>query len=263
MTVVVETLSDWQRLRSSPVFEDSTVGFVPTMGNLHEGHLSLLKRSRQQNDISVLSIFVNAPQFDEKKDLTDYPRTLASDLNTARELDIDYVICPSHQALYPDEYTYRVRESRLSKILCGRNRKGHFEGVLTVVLKLLLLVRPDRCYFGEKDYQQLQLVQGMVTALFLGVEIVPCPTIRDSDGLALSSRNSKLSDSERALALKFPHILRQRLPVDQIIESLDEAGLRVEYVEETMDRRFGAVHVGSTRLIDNFKLSDLVPPEPE
>jgi len=257
MTVVIESLSEWRHLRSGLSFEKKALGLVPTMGNLHAGHLSLLERSRQQDDISVLSIFVNAPQFDDKEDLANYPRTLFSDLAAAGDLGIDYVIRPTHATLYPDDYSYRVTESRLSKTLCGKHRTGHFDGVLTVVLKLLQLVRPHRCYFGEKDYQQLQLVKGMVSAFFLDTEIIACPTVRDRDGLALSSRNSNLSASERALAIQFPRILRQRLPVEQIIGSLDAAGFTVEYVEEDMGRRFGAVRLGKTRLIDNFHLSDL------
>ncbi len=254
---VVEELSEWRRLRKGPGFEGKTLGFVPTMGNLHEGHLSLLKRTRQQDDVSVLSIFVNAPQFDEKEDLERYPRALLSDLEKANDLGIDYIICPTYSDLYPDDYTYRVTESRLSKALCGKHRKGHFDGVLTVVLKLILLVRPHRCYFGEKDYQQLQLVKRMVSAFFLETEIVACPTVRDHDGLPLSSRNRNLSPSERDLAKEFPRILRRRLPLEQIEDSLNQAGFAVEYVAEEMGRRFGAVRVGGTRLIDNFPLSDL------
>ena len=129
--------------------------------------------------------------------------------------------------------------------------------VLTVVLKLLRLIRPHRCYLGEKDYQQLQLVKGMVSAFFLDIEIVACKTVREPDGLALSSRNRNLSVLERELAAQFPQILRKGLPVERIIESLSQAGFAVEYVEEGMGRRFGAVRVGETRLIDNFKLVDL------
>jgi pantoate--beta-alanine ligase len=186
---------------------------------------------------------------------------MVSDLATAEKLKINYVLCPSHAELYPDEYNYRVTESRLSRILCGRYRKGHFEGVLTVVLKLILLVRPHRCYFGEKDYQQLQLVRGMVSAFFLSTQIIACPTVRDRDGLALSSRNRNLSPKERVLAAQFARILRQRRPIREIVDSLDRAGFVVEYVEEEMGRRFGAVRLGETRLIDNFRISDLEIPE--
>lgn len=260
MTVVIESLSEWRHLRDGPAFEKKTIGFVPTMGNLHGGHLSLLERARQRDDISVLSIFVNAPQFDDKEDLEHYPRTLASDLEAGRKLNIDYIICPNHSDLYPDDYTYKVTETYLSKTLCGKYRKGHFDGVLTVVLKLLLLIRPHNCYFGEKDYQQFQLVKGMVSAFFLNTEIIASPTVRDRDGLALSSRNKNLSASERVLAPQFPRILRQKLAVGKIIDLLNEAGFTVEYVEETMGRRFGAVHLGETRLIDNFRLTNLSVP---
>jgi pantoate--beta-alanine ligase len=257
MTTVIESLTEWRDLRDGRDFAQKKVGFVPTMGNLHAGHTSLLDMSRQQNDISVLSIFVNAPQFNDKDDLERYPRTFEADLQAARNAETDYVLCPSHAALYPDDFTYKVTESRLSQILCGRHREGHFEGVLTVVLKLFLLVLPDRCYFGEKDFQQLQLIRGMVEAFFLDTEVVPCPTVRDRDGLALSSRNSQLSASERALASQFVPILRQKLPLPEVVDSLTNAGFVVEYVEETMGRRFGAVYVGNTRLIDNIPLGKL------
>jgi pantoate--beta-alanine ligase len=236
---------------------DKTIGFVPTMGNLHAGHLSLLERSVRENEICVLSIFVNPTQFEQKEDLIRYPRTLESDLEKARNLNVHYVIIPSQEDLYPDDYTYRVVESHLSKILCGKSRTGHFEGVLTVVLKLLLLVQPDRCYFGEKDYQQLHLIKGMLTAFFLEIELVACPTIRDEDGLALSSRNQRLTAEERNLAANFPRILKTDLPIERVKESLREAGFAVEYVEEELGRRFGAVLLGDTRLIDNFPISEL------
>jgi len=169
MTAVIESVFEWNRLRRSQAFAGKTLGFVPTMGNLHAGHLSLIERSLQQNDICILSIFVNAPQFDEKDDLRQYPRTLEADLEAAKRLEIDYVICPTHAALYPDNYTYRVSESSLSRVLCGRSRKGHFDGVLTVVLKLLLLIKPHRCYFGEKDYQQLCVIRRLVRDLHLPI----------------------------------------------------------------------------------------------
>lgn len=257
MTTVVESLTEWRNLRNGPAFEKQMVGLVPTMGNLHAGHRSLLESSSERDDITVLSIFVNAPQFDNKDDLSGYPRTLEADLRVAQDLEIDYVLCPTHAALYPDQYTYRVTESRLSKILCGKHRAGHFDGVLTVVLKLLLLVRPSRCYFGEKDFQQLQLIKGMVSAFFMDTEVIPCPTVRDKDGLALSSRNLRLSASERTLAARFQSILRQSLPLAKVTDSLNKAGFTVEYVEETLGRRFGAVYIGNTRLIDNVSLSDL------
>ena len=257
MTTVVESLTEWRNLRNCQAFEKKRIGFVPTMGNLHAGHLSLLERSRQQDDISVLSIFVNAPQFNDENDLEGYPRTLGADLQAARDKKIDYVLCPTHAALYPDDFTYKVTESLLSNTLCGQRRAGHFDGVLTVVLKLLLLVRPDRCYFGEKDYQQLQLIKGMVAAFFMDTEVVPCPTVRDHDGLAFSSRNLRLSDSERELAAQFPSILRQRLPLTEVTDSLNRAGFVVEYVEEALGRRFGAVYIGNKRLIDNIPLSEL------
>ncbi|HRE33194.1 MAG TPA: pantoate--beta-alanine ligase, partial [Candidatus Berkiella sp.] len=161
MTQLIHSLEKWQALRKTFRPHDS-VGFVPTMGNLHQGHASLLSLAKAQNQISVLSIFVNPTQFNDPKDLQQYPRTLEEDMKIATSLDIDYVICPSANELYPDEYHYQVHETTISHLLEGISRPGHFTGMLTIVLKLLLLVKATHTYFGEKDYQQLQLVKGMV-----------------------------------------------------------------------------------------------------
>ena len=192
MARVTTSLKDWAAERSIMDHQRQSVGFVPTMGALHAGHRSLLERARAENDAVVLSIFVNPAQFNDPGDLERYPRTLEEDLALAGTL-VDHVLVPDPRDMYPDGYQYRVSEHGLSATLEGAHRPGHFDGVLTVVLKLLNLVRPDRAYFGEKDRQQLELVQGMVRAFHLGVAIVPCPTVRDPDGLAQSSRNRRLS----------------------------------------------------------------------
>jgi pantoate--beta-alanine ligase len=254
MTVVIEDLEDWYQTRRGPAFSKGTIGFVPTMGNLHGGHSSLLTQCRLDNDISVLSIFVNKPQFNDLQDLETYPRTFDSDLEIAEEKGVDYLLYPSYQQIYADSYTYRVSESVLSQRLCGKHRPGHFDAVLTVVLKLILLVQPHRGYFGEKDFQQLKLVEGMVEAFFLDTQIVACPTVRDEDGLAWSSRNRKLTPTQRKLAAEFPRLLQQQPTVAKAAEELRRAGFEVDYVEEIMGRRFGAVRLGSIRLIDNFPL---------
>ncbi|MEM7354527.1 MAG: pantoate--beta-alanine ligase, partial [Acidobacteriota bacterium] len=199
MPKLVHTVGDWQRLAESELAQQ-TVGFVPTLGALHAGHESLLRRSLAENDVTVLSIFLNPTQFDDPNDLGSYPGTFEADLEIAHGLGVDYVFCPTEQEMYPEGYRYRLSESELSTRLCGASRPGHFDGVLTVVLKLLLAVRPKRAYFGEKDYQQLELVRGMVRDFFLDVEIVPCPTIRHADGLAISSRNELLTPGQRQLA---------------------------------------------------------------
>ena len=164
------------------------------------------------------------------------------------------MIVPSATNLYPDNYAYRVTEDKFSRELEGAHRPGHFDGVLTVVLKLLNLVAPQRAYFGEKDWQQLRLVEGMARALLLPVEIVPCPTERDADGLALSSRNRRLSHEARMRAAQFPAILRSARTAAVAAETLQGAGFAVDYVEEREGVRLGAVRIENVRLIDNVRL---------
>ena len=200
-----------------------------------------------------MSVFVNPTQFDDPADLKRYPRELGDDLQLANGL-VDFVLAPDPGEMYPDDYRYRVTECSLSSRLEGAHRPGHFEGVLTVVLKLLNLVRPRRAYFGEKDWQQLQLVQGMARALFLPVEIVPCPTVRDPDGLALSSRNRRLSPEGREMAAAFPRILRESDAPATAARALGRAGFGVDYVEDHGGVRLGAVRLEDVRLIDNVRL---------
>jgi pantoate--beta-alanine ligase len=250
---VWQSLADWSRERADIARRGLTVGFVPTMGALHEGHRSLLKRARAENACVVLSIFVNPAQFDDKADLDKYPRVLDADLAAADGL-ADHVLAPAAGEMYADDYRYRVTEGDLSRGLEGAHRPGHFDGVLTVVLKLLNLVRPDRAYFGEKDRQQLELVQGMVRALFVPVEIVPCPTVREGDGLAMSSRNRRLSPDARARASTFPRIMRESPDARSAASALGQAGFQVDYVEDRRGVRLGAVRLGDVRLIDNVRL---------
>jgi len=253
MPRIFERLADWQKERATMEGAGRTVGFVPTMGALHCGHRALLERARAENDGVVLSIFVNPMQFDNSNDLSRYPRSREADLALAEGL-ADCVLIPSAEELYPDDYRYRVTECNLSTRWEGQHRPGHFEGVLTVVLKLLNLVRPHRAYFGEKDWQQLQLVRGMVQALFLPVEIVPCATVRDADGLALSSRNRRLSLAGRGQAAAFPMILQSAPDAATAAETLRAAGFGVDYVDDSYGVRLGAVRLEGVRLIDNVRL---------
>ena len=246
-------VSDWRPARAGPDFAGRSVGFVPTMGALHSGHRSLLARARAENDLVVLSIFVNPTQFDDPADLARYPRTLDADLAIADGL-ADCVLAPPPGELYPDAYRYRVTESELSRQGEGAHRPGHFDGVLTVVLKLLNLVQPHRAYFGEKDWQQLQLVRAMAQALFLPVEIIACPTVREADGLALSSRNRRLSAAGRARAAAFPRLLRESPEAGLAGQALAREGFEVDYVEERDGVRLGAVRLEGVRLIDNVRL---------
>ena len=249
---VIKDITTWRGVRKGLY---GRVGFVPTMGALHDGHASLLRRSVAENAHTVLSIYVNPTQFNNAEDLDNYPDTLEADLALAESLGVDLVILPTYDELYADGYRYSVQESELSTQLCGAHRSGHFTGVLTVVMKLLNLVRADRAYFGEKDYQQYRLIRDMCSAFFMDVDIVPCPTLREDDGLAMSSRNLRLTADDRALAPQFAQILRTAGSDAEAIQRLRVAGFDVDYVETSGARRYGAATLGhganEVRLIDN------------
>src|SRR5262245_3630650 len=254
MTQLITSLKQWREIRLRLKEQGKSVGFVPTMGALHKGHISLVEASQGQNQFTVVSIFVNPTQFNDHADFDNYPRTIKQDVEQLDRYAVDYVFAPPFDAIYPDRYRYKVSESDESKILCGQYRPGHFDGVLTVVMKLLNLIAPHRAYFGEKDFQQLTLIRGMVEAFFMDVEIVPCPTVREADGLAMSSRNLRLNEMERRLAAQFPRILREAKTDTEAIEKLIAAGFRVDYVARYKDRRCAAVHLGPVRLIDNIRI---------
>jgi pantoate--beta-alanine ligase len=253
MTAICRTVAEFQGLRASPQWAGADIGFVPTMGALHSGHIELLKRARTESARVVLSIFVNPTQFNDPADLERYPRTWDADLALAGPF-VDAIFFPSVAEMYPEGYRYRVTENDLSHRLEGAHRPGHFDGVLTVVLKLFNVVQPQRAYFGEKDGQQWQLVRGMAEAFFLPVTIVTCPTVRAADGLALSSRNARLSPTARAQAAAFPRILRSAPSAEQAAAELAATGFDVDYVEDTWDVRLGAVRIEDVRLIDNVPL---------
>jgi pantoate--beta-alanine ligase len=253
MPRIFERLADWRNERDSLELAGAAIGFVPTMGALHAGHRSLLQRARQECDWVILSIFVNPTQFDDPADLARYPRTLEADLALAEGL-VDGVLLPAAAELYADDFRYRMTEYALSARLEGAQRPGHFDGVLTVVLKLLNLVRARRAYFGEKDWQQLQLIRGMAEALFLPTEIVACATVREPDGLAMSSRNRRLSPAGRSLASAFPAILRDAADPAAAASALRAAGFSVDYIADEAGVRLGAVRLEGVRLIDNVRL---------
>lgn len=233
-----------------------TIGFVPTMGALHEGHGSLIQKARLQNDLVVLSIFVNRIQFNDSADYEKYPHSLSEDLSLAAELEVDFVFLPDESELYPFGTNYLVSEKSFSKKLCGAHRPGHFDGVLTVVLKLLQIVRPHTCYLGEKDYQQLLLISGMIADYFLQTKIVPIKTVRDKNGLALSSRNRRLSPQGRQLAANLFQVLQRKLDLQEAKEILTQKGFQVEYLEDYDNRRYAAVWLEGIRLIDNVELEE-------
>jgi pantoate--beta-alanine ligase len=230
-----------------------TVGLVPTMGALHDGHLALLAAARARCDTVVMSLFVNPAQFGEPADLEGYPRDEARDLELARIAGVDAVFAPSAEEMYPPGYQTWVDVTELGALLEGERRPGHFRGVATICLKLFNAVRPDLVWFGQKDAQQVEVLRRMIVDLHLEVELVVSPTVRDPDGLALSSRNVRLSPEERDRAAALPRALATGDPeVARAI--LDEAGLDVEYVAVAPfdpPTLAGAVRVGPTRLIDN------------
>ncbi|MEW6006347.1 MAG: pantoate--beta-alanine ligase [Stygiobacter sp.] len=254
MTEVIKKISEWKKIRNSEELKNKTVGFVPTMGAFHQGHASLIERCLIENNISVVSIFVNPTQFNDPNDLRNYPRTLDSDLKLLEKMNVDYLLYPEYEEIYSDNYRYKIIETGFSKKLCGAFRPKHFEGVLTIVLKLFNIVKPHKAYFGEKDYQQLKLIEEMCKAFFMDIEIVPCPIVRDEDGLALSSRNLLLTNEERMIAVNFPKLLKAKMSNELIKEELEKLGFKVDYIENLEGRRFGAVHIGKVRLIDNVEL---------
>ena len=251
---VINSIKEWQQIKKT--LNNITIGFVPTMGNLHHGHSSLMERSVSDNNLTILTIYINPTQFNHKEDLANYPKTLEKDQILAKNLGVDYLILPSYEEIYPDNYNFRVTEnSEYSLMLEGASRTGHFTGVLTIVLKLLLITSPTRVYFGEKDYQQLHLVREMAKAFLLDTEIISCPTIRNEDGLPLSSRNNRLSEIELKKAALFPELLSSNLVSSAVKTELESVGFMVYYIEEYEGRRFGAVKLWNVRLIDNIRMN--------
>ena len=251
------------------------VGFVPTMGALHAGHLSLIKNSIQENDFTIVSIFVNPTQFLPGEDLDKYPRRAEADKKICKLAGVDALFMPDIKELYSDTEPQILAPNQKAYILEGFKRPGHFDGVLRIVLKLLNIINPTKAYFGKKDAQQLYLIQNMVASMFLHVEIVPCEIVREDDGLALSSRNIYLSKEERKEALNISKslklaskaMMRGEFNSEKLKETMKKTmkNLDVEYVE-IVDRNFNkidtvtlkqsiiliAAKVGNTRLIDNL-----------
>ncbi len=259
-----------------------SIGFVPTMGFLHEGHLSLMRKAREENNTLIVSIFVNPTQFGPGEDLEDYPRDLDKDSDLCREVGTDILFFPSVEEMYPENFRTTVDVSGLTQVLCGRSRPTHFQGVTTVVAKLFSIVKPHRAYFGLKDYQQYRVISCMAEDLDMDLEVIGLPTVREPDGLAMSSRNKYLSDEERLSALSLSKSLAAadrmvkegikevkeiETGVREMIES--ESHTRIDYVEVVdpgelthLDRINGrallalAVHVGQARLIDNALIGE-------
>jgi pantoate--beta-alanine ligase len=277
-TSIKEVRSHIQSLKD----EGKSVGFVPTMGALHPGHLSLLERSVKENDVSVCSIFVNPIQFNNASDLEKYPRTLQEDSRMLEQGGCDIVFSPSVDEMYPEAASETYDFGQLELVMEGAHRPGHFNGVAVVVKRLFDICIPSRAYFGKKDFQQLMIIRAMTDQLNLPVEIIGCPIIREADGLAMSSRNVRLSSSERAIA---PTIYRTLKKISRnkgdipLAKLLDEArqyldalpGMDMEYLqvvnENTLmplsawdnkvpQRVFVAIFLGEVRLIDNLKIGE-------
>ncbi len=236
---VFNDVLDMQSYSKGLRLKGKTIGFVPTMGALHEGHLSLVKRSLEENDITVVSIFVNPIQFGPQEDLDRYPRDLEGDRKKLESLGVDALFLPTPEKMYPEGFKTYVTVEGLSEKLCGAFRPGHFRGVTTVVLKLFNIVKPTRAYFGLKDFQQTLIIKTMVRDLNLDIEIVPCPTVREPDGLAMSSRNSYLSEDERRganliyLAMKEAEkTLMESMSFSRAVETLNEHLRKSPHVRE-------------------------------
>lgn len=231
-----------------------TVGFVPTMGALHKGHASLLQKSVIENNFTVLSIYINPTQFNNSTDLEKYPKTIDADLKMASDCGVNVVLLPEFSEIYADNYKYKIIENEFSKKLCGAHRPGHFDGVLTIVMKLLNIVNADRAYFGEKDFQQLKLIEDMCRSFFMNTKIIHSKTIREPSGLAMSSRNQRLSPSGLKAAALIYKFLITETSISEIKNKLTLNGFEIDYVEDIKNRRFVAATLEGVRLIDNVEI---------
>ncbi len=251
---VIRNIEDFNHYRNT--INKQKIGFIPTMGALHAGHLSLIKKSVDDYQLTVVSIFVNPTQFDNENDLNNYPNLLDDDLDKLKSAGVDCVFLPSFNHIYPNGYNYSVSERKLSKSFCGAHRDGHFDGVLTVVMKLLNIVQPHKAYFGEKDFQQLTLIKQMVNAFFMPVEIIAGATIREQDGLAMSSRNLNLTIEERKIAPELYQTISSDLSIEQMKIQLVNCGFKVDYLEILDNHLLVAAYLGSVRLIDNVDIKN-------
>ena len=276
--IVYRTKTDLSGHLLSLQNEGKSIGLVPTMGALHQGHMSLVGQAAAENDIVVVTIFVNPTQFNDPSDLDLYPRTLDKDLELLRQLEADLVFVPAVKEMYPDEDTQVFDLAGLDKVMEGKHRPGHFNGVAQIVSKLFLMIRPHRAYFGQKDFQQLVVIRRLVEILDMNLTIVSCPIIREIDGLAMSSRNTRLSKEERKLA---PFIYETLIHASEKMEALSpsqlkewvilqfkkQSALELEYFDIVEDKGLMpvvkwdeevnkvaclAVLLGGVRLIDNL-----------
>ena len=278
-TIIARSLLNLKKNLNN-IKRNQKVGLVPTMGCIHDGHLELIKKSKKLKYFTVVTIFVNPAQFDNQNDLKKYPSQEKKDLEILKKYDVDLVYSPKEKQMYPLGYSTYIKEINFSDILCGKYRKNHFSGVLTIVLKLFLIVQPHAAFFGEKDFQQLFLIKKMVKDLNLGVKIIGIPTVRDSNGLALSSRNKLLNTEGLKVAKQIYLNINKIRYLDYkytkdlelyLKKELEKSGLdNIEYIEirdsNNLDhpkeiikgknlRVFIAAYVDDVRLIDNYKLN--------
>lgn len=287
---VIKTIREMQKIADLCRKKNLTIGFVPTMGALHKAHIELIKKAKSENDVTVVSIFVNPIQFGPKEDYKKYPRPIQQDLEICRQQKVNFVFHPSVKEMYPNNKILTfVEVTKLQDILCGKYRPGHFRGVATVVTKLFNIVKPHKAYFGEKDYQQLKIIQQMVKDLNFDIKIIPVETIRENNGLACSSRNLYLSEEEyasspaiyKSLLYCKDLILQKKFSIKSCINKskkfldnlLSNVNHKIQYFEiydenlnpvennvkkipaGTKLRIFVAVYIGTTRLIDNIGFS--------
>jgi pantoate--beta-alanine ligase len=261
------------------ILRGKTVGFVPTMGALHEGHLSLVRRAKSENDITAVSIFINPVQFGPGEDFEKYPRDIEGDTGKLLKEEVDVLFMPDRSVMYSKGFLTHVEVEEISGRLCGKLRPGHFRGVATVVAKLLHIVKPSKAYFGQKDFQQTVIISRMVKDLDMDVDIIVCPTIREKDGLAMSSRNAYLDQGQREASGviygslreaseliisgiinvgEIEKILKDKILQEQAVSGIDYAGIfDPDTLEEVSEIRgdvllAAAVKIGDTRLIDNI-----------
>lgn len=239
------------KLIRNQISADKKIGFVPTMGCLHKGHASLIEKSKQENDITIVSIFINPTQFNNKNDFNKYPQTTEHDLELATDLGVDYILMPQAESMYPRDYQFSVSTTDPFADVCeGAYRPGHYTGVLSVVMKLFNIVRPKQAYFGEKDFQQVTLIQRMVESYFMDIEVVACPTIRETSKLPFSSRNVRLNDEQRQRADYFAEVFHGNTAPELMIQQLQQHNIKVDYITEHDSYLLAAVWVDDIRLID-------------
>lgn len=279
-TLIARNLKTLKKALSSQRFKNKKNGLVPTMGSIHKGHLALVNKSIKLCETTIVTIFVNPIQFNNREDLKNYPTAIGNDIEILTQKKVDLIFIPNIRDMYPQDFSTYINLNKFSDILCGKKRKGHFSGVATVVMKLLSLIQPQCAFFGEKDYQQLIIIKKLVKDFNLNVKIYPVKTVRDKNGLALSSRNKLLNKEQKIKASKINTILNKitlksfngkKKPLHLIKKNLNLNGIyKIEYLEIRDEkflelftskgrninnyRIFIAVKIGKVRLIDNVRL---------